>query len=78
MEKIVIANVLYTATDETFYVLKSQFDDAEKYRKDTLEETIASLEASGWNRCGKVNRWDGVHVDMMTNGTLDYIALWSE
>ena len=78
MEKIVIANVLYTATDEAFYVLKSQFDDAEKYWKDTLEETIASLEASGWNRCGKVNRWDGVHVDMMTNGTLDYIALWSE
>ena len=78
MEKIVIANVLYTLTDEAYYVLKSQFDDAANYIKDTLEETFASLEAAGWNRCGKVNRWDGVHVDMMTDGKLNYIALWAE
>ena len=76
MEKIVVANVLYTTTDETFYISKSQLDGAENYIKDTLDETIASLETAGWNRCGKVSRWDGVHVDMMTNGKLDYIALW--
>lgn len=75
---VVIANVLYTSTDETFYVLKGQFDGAENYIKDTLEETIAALEASGWRRCGKTNRWDGVHVDMMSNEKLDYIALWVE
>ena len=78
MGKIVIANVHYTVTDETFYVLQSQLDGAEKYRRDTLEETISSLEAAGWSRCGKVNRWDGVHVDMMTEGNLNYIALWME
>ncbi len=78
MEKIVIANVLYTTTDETHYVLKTQLDGAENYIKDTLDETIASLEVAGWRRCGKVNRWDGVHVDMMTNRELDCIALWVE
>ena len=78
MEKVVIANVYYTFTDETYYVLKSSFDDAANYTKDTLEETIASLEAAGWRRCGKVNRWDGVHVDMMHDEKMNYIALWAE
>lgn len=78
MQKIVIANVLYTASDETFYVLNSQPEHAEKYVGDTLQETIANLEADNWHTCGKVIRPDEVPVDMMSDGQLHYIALWTE
>lgn len=78
MQKIVIANVSYTQTDETYYVLNSSMEDAQQYAGGSLEETAGKLKAAGWQPCGKVQRADGVNVDMMTDGSLHYIALWEE
>jgi hypothetical protein len=47
MQKVTIANVLYTNSDETFYVLTSMFSDAEKYQAGTLQQTVSKLEADG-------------------------------
>ena len=77
MAKIIIADISYTTTDETFYVLNKSHDNAKKYAADTLENTFVNLQANGWNKCGKVNRSDGSPVDMLTNYN-SYIAVWEE
>ena len=78
MPKVTIANVSYTATDETFYVQNSLFENAATYQGDTLQKTISNLEADGWHLCGKVHRADETLVDMMTNENEKYLALWEE
>lgn len=78
MPKIVIADVLYTNTDETFYVLNRPHDNAAKYCAETLDETFENLKADGWNRCGKVNKNDGSLADMCSDGKINYIAVWEE
>ena len=77
VQKVTIANVLYTNTDETFHVRNSLFEGAGNYQANTLQEAISKLAADGWCSCGKVNRADETIVDMMTNGD-QYIALWME
>jgi len=77
MAKIIIADVLYTATDETFYVLNRTHDNALKYIAETLEDTFYNLEADGWRKCGKVNKADSSIVDMLVNHNA-YIAVWEE
>jgi len=77
MSKIIIADVLYTVTDETFYVLNRYNDNASDYVAETLEDTFQNLNADGWHKCGKVNRADYSLVDMLTNHK-DYIAVWEE
>ncbi|MEA4919810.1 MAG: hypothetical protein VB078_02635 [Clostridiaceae bacterium] len=78
MSKIVIADVLYTKTDETFYVLNRTHENASKYYAETLEGTISNLKADGWSTCGKVQKSDYTAVDALTNGNLGYIAVWEE
>lgn len=78
MQKVAIANVLYTSTDETFYVQNSIFESAEKYQANTLQQVISKLEADGWRLCGKVHRADETLVDMMTDGDQHYLALWMD
>jgi len=77
MSKIVIRNVSYTNTDETFYVLNSECEISGKYQTDTLEEALMKLQNDGWNKCGKVNRHDYSHVDMLKKDN-HYIAVWLE
>ena len=77
MSKIIIMDVLYTTTDETFYVLNREHDNASKYAAETLEDTFRNLEADGWHKCGKVQRADYSPVDMLTNYK-NYIAVWDE
>jgi len=77
MSNIVIAKVLYTISDETFYVLNEPHDNASKYIAETLEDAFYNLKADGWYKCGKVNRAGFSQVDMLTNNT-DYIAVWEE
>lgn len=77
MAKIVIADVLYTVTDETFYVLNRLHKNAPKYYSETLEDVFRKLETDGWHRCGKVNKSDSSLVDMLTNHK-DHIAVWEE
>ena len=78
MQKIIIAHVYYTQTDETFYVLNRLMENAEQYIGSTLQETLANLKAAGWSTCGKVQRHDGVPVDMMSDADQHFIALWAE
>ncbi len=39
---------------------------------------MIQLEFDGWCSCGKVNRHDGVIVDMFARGNDEYIAVWEE
>jgi len=78
MTKIIIADVLYTETDETFYVLNRSHDNASKYTAGTLEDTFYNLIADGWQKRGKVNRHDGSKVDMLKNDKDYIIAVWEE
>lgn len=78
MSKIIVADVLYTSTDETFYVLNRIHSNAEKYIAKTLDGTFTKLKADGWSRCGKVNRSNDLLVDMLSNSKGDYIAVWEE
>lgn len=78
MSKIIVADVLYTSTDETFYVLNTIHSNAEKYVAKTLDETFTKLKADGWSRCGKVNRSNDLLADMLSNSKGDYIAVWEE
>ena len=76
--KIVIANVHYSPTDETYYVLNSLYEKADNYQADTLEHAINMLSRDGWTLCGKVQRSDCVNVTAMQNNKDEMIALWQE
>ncbi len=78
MPKIMIADVQYTATDETYYVLNRDHKDAEKYQAETLESVFDKLKAEGWLKCGRVNKADNSLAEMLTNSRGDYIAVWDE
>jgi len=55
-----IADVLYTTTDETFYVLDNVHANASKYYAETLEDVFNKLKQDKWKQCGKVNKSDGI------------------
>lgn len=78
MSKIIIADVLYTNTDESFYVLDRVHENAETYHADTVEAVIQNLREDGWDTCGKVNKSDGSLADLLSNDKNDYIAVWEE
>lgn len=78
MPKIIITDILYTSTDETFYVLNRTHSNANKYVSKTLDETFTKLKADGWSKCGKVKRSNDLSVDMLSNSNGDYIAVWEE
>lgn len=77
MAKIMIADVLYTTTDETFYILDKVHDNASKYYAETLENVFNKLTLDNWKQCGKVNNSDGLLVDMFEKEN-NYIAVWEE
>jgi hypothetical protein len=58
--------------------LDALVDSADRFEAMTLDDTIKSFEQHGWTKCGKVNRSDGKCVDMMSDGHLNYIAIWQE
>lgn len=78
MSKIKIADVLYTATDESYYVLNREHENTEKYQGETIDAVYKKIVADGWNRCGKVNKSDNSLVDLFSNLRNDYIAVWEE
>lgn len=75
--RIVIADVLYTMTDETYYVLDRVSSYNDIYRAESLEQAFMLLKADGWTRCGKVRRSDSVLVDMFQRNN-ENIAIWQE
>ena len=77
MAKIIIRDVLYTNTDETFYVLEREHKMPADYKAETLEEAVTYLKSDGWIRCGKVNKQDYSIVDMLSKDNV-YIAIWEE
>ena len=78
MSKIIIADVLYTMTDETYYIPNREYENAAKYQAETLDAVYEKLIADGWTRCGKVNKSDYSLVDMFSNSHNNYIAVWEE
>ena len=77
MTKIMIFDVLYTTTDETFYVLNTPHHNASKYYAETLEDVFNKLMQDDWNQCGKVNKSDYSLADMFEKDG-NYIAVWEE
>lgn len=78
MPKIVIADVLYIQTDNTFYVLNQRHGNSSGTLPRTLEEAFGRLKEAGWSLGGKVHRSDNVLVDMMSDNFGNYIAVWEE
>lgn len=77
MTKIMIADVLYTVSDETFYVLNRTNENAPKYYAETLEAVFDKLRQDKWVKCGKVNKSDNSLADMFKKDE-NYIAVWEE
>jgi len=75
--KIVLADVYYTYTDETYYVLNGTSRYADSYKADTLREAFQALRADGWSKSGKVQRSDYSPVDLFERDG-DKIAVWQE
>ena len=75
--KIVLADVYYTYTDETYYVLNGTSRYADNYKADTLREVFQALRADGWSKSGKVQRSDYSPVDLFERDG-DKIAVWQE
>ena len=72
-----IFDVLYSSTDETFYVLDKIHGNASKYYAETLEDVFNKLKQDKWNQCGKVNKSDCLLADMFEKEG-NYIAVWQE
>lgn len=75
--KIIIADIYYTVTDETYYVLNGLSRFANDYKVNSLREAFIALRADGWTKCGKVQRSDYAAVDMFQRNN-DQIAIWPE
>ena len=76
-EKIILAVVLYTITDETYYILNGPSRYADNYKANTLWEAFHLLKADGWEKCGKIRRSDNSLADMLVRKN-EYAAIWKE
>jgi len=82
-ERVVIADVYYTASDETWYVLKPpshKYYDI--YIAPTYDEVKARLEHDGWGQ-SVIDRWDGRLVPMWSRSRPgsyeeEFLATWTE
>lgn len=75
--RIVIADVLYTETDETFYVLKGKSKFAERYVAETTEKCRRLLEQDGWSGGDSVCREPHKFVELWQRRS-EYLAIWEE
>ncbi len=74
---VIITDVIYTVTDETYYVLNRIHNNAKRYLADTIEEVFENLENDGWNKCGKIKNNDDKIVDMFEKDD-NYITVWKD
>ena len=73
---IVIADVQMTASDETYYVMKSRYME-EYYGDATLIAVEEKLTDAGWSKSSWITRADGVRVDWwLKSGAGDGVAVW--
>lgn len=76
--KPIIHDVLFTESDETYYVLNHVSDYQDLYSAKNMDDLEKILLNDGWEKCcGGVIRWDEVNVDMWCRGK-EYIAFWLE
>ena len=73
--RIVVADVDYTPSDETFYVLKRQSQQS-LYLAESLAVVEEKLKADGWWNYGVVIRWDEVPVALWSLSNNEYLAVW--
>lgn len=77
MDLVKIADVYYTETDETYYVLKKDYDKAYEYIGENIEDTRGLLIRDGWQQYGKLARWDEVFVEAYMKDN-KIIAIWDD
>jgi hypothetical protein len=75
--KVIIADVTYTVTDETYYVSSRASKYATRYSSESIEETEKLLKKDKWSYSGKVGKWDYSHVDMWSRED-ELIAIWEQ
>jgi hypothetical protein len=74
-----ILDVLYTRTDETFYVLNKYHDDRDRYVGLGLDEVVKALQRDGWYRYGVVTLQDYSPASLWSKGSGHdtFLALWT-
>jgi len=73
---IVIADIHMTASDETYYVMKSRSME-ERYAASTLTAVEEKLKADGWHKSSWITRADDVKVDWWRkSGAGEGLAVW--
>ena len=77
LTKIMINDVLYTVSNETFYVLNRTNENAPKYYAETLGDVVDKIKQDEWKKCGKLNRSNGLLADLFEKDG-NYIAVWEE
>lgn len=77
MNLVKIADVYYTQSDETYYVLKKDYERAYEYIADNLEQTKKLLIDDNWKQIGKIDRWDEVLVEAYSKDN-KIIAIWDD
>lgn len=77
MNLVKIAEVYFSVNDETYYVLNKPYKDTLTYISNTKENTITELINDGWNRFGRLLRWDMVPVDAFSKNNI-LIAIWDD
>jgi hypothetical protein len=76
-KRVALADVLYTNTDETFYVFDGLSKYFEHYKANSMVAVIELLRKDNWGFCGEVQRHDYSRVDMLVRDG-EYIAIWEE
>lgn len=62
MANVIIADIIMTRSDETYYVVKSRTYE-QRYKCESLEETENNLILHGWRKSGQIHRADDVKVN---------------
>jgi hypothetical protein len=81
----VVADVYYTASDETYYVGAGPGRYQDLYGNGSVADAVARAESDGWQACGLVGRHEGEAVPMWGRGSssvtfyyAELIAIWSD
>jgi hypothetical protein len=75
VEKVHIKEVIYTRSDETYYVSSSDSKDAFKYMTHSLQTKLKLMEDDGWSGCGGVQLPDYTVVKMYGKDD-ELVAIW--
>jgi hypothetical protein len=73
--KVVVRDVIFTVTDETYYVSATGSNFTGLYSTSSIQQTEKLLLADGWRSVGPVVRYDNVAVDMWSRKS-ELLSIW--